>query len=228
MLSIIIPTLNEATHIAHLIKHLYSNASFQQIEIVISDGGSSDNTVAMAKEAGAEVVISPKPGRATQMNYGAGFAKGDILYFVHADVIPPKSYLSDIEKAIQDGYDVGRYITEFNTTKWYLKLNAFFTRFDWFVCYGGDQTMFVTKHFFDAHGGFNNNLRIMEDYEITERLRTHVVKYCIIKKGVLISDRKYQKNNWWKVQMANSIMIKMYKQGADQSAMVEKYKSMLR
>lgn len=228
MLSIIIPTLNEATHIALLIRHLYSNALHQPIEIIVTDGGSSDNTIAKAKQAGAKVVISPKQGRSEQMNYGASYASGGILYFVHADVIPPPSYFSDIEKAIQDGYDFGRFITTFNSTKWYLKLNAFFTKFDWFVCYGGDQTLFVSKHFFDKHSGFNNDQRIMEDYEITERLRTHGAKYCIIKKGVLVSDRKYQKTNWWKVQMANSTMIKMYKQGADQSVMVEKYKSMLR
>ncbi len=228
MLSIIIPTLNEAKNIGSLIRHFYNNAPIKQIEVIVSDGGSNDHTIKLAAEEGAKVVIAPKPGRAVQMNFGASHATGDILYFVHADVVPPASFLYDIETSIKNGFDFGRYIMKFDTKKWYLKVNAFFTRFDWFVCYGGDQTLFVTKKCFAENGGFNDTMSIMEDYEFTKRLKSNGANYCIIKKGVLISDRKYDENNWWKVQKANSTIVRMYKQGADQAAMVQKYKSMLR
>lgn len=161
------------------------------------------------------------------MNYGAAHAKGDVLYFVHADVLPPETFISDINKAITGGYDMGRYIMRFITKKWYIRFNEFFTRFDFFVCYGGDQTLFIKRKLFEDSGGFRSDMRIMEDFEFTKRLRRQKVKYKILQKGALISDRKYDNNSWWKVQKANYTIVKMYKNGASQDAMVNKYTEML-
>ena len=226
MLSIIIPTYNEQDKIAKLISYLKSNSPKDQTEIIISDGGSIDKTLQEAIDAGATTIRSPKKGRAAQMNYGASLAKGDILYFIHADTFPPNCFIDDINKAIAKGFDLGRYRTKFDSKKCALKLNAFFTRFDLFMCYGGDQTLFVKKDLFTSIKGFEETMLIMEDYEIICRARENA-NYKIIPKNALVSARKYDSNSWFTVQKANYTIVQMYKKGASQSQMVDQYKKML-
>ena len=226
MISIIIPTYNEQKNIAKLISYLKANSENKQVEIIVSDGGSADLTLKEARNAGAIAVLSPKKGRAAQMNYGASFAKGNILYFVHADSFPPATFIEDIEKAIASNFHLGRYRTLFDSKKAALKFNAFFTRFDLFMCYGGDQTLFIKKALFESIGCFDDSMVIMEDYEIITRARQKG-KYKIIQKPTLVSARKYETNSWFTVQWANYTIIQMYKKGATQTEMAEQYKKML-
>lgn len=226
MISIIIPTYQEAAVIGLLIKYLLQHGNNNNLEVIVVDGGSSDDTKNIAANAGANALVSPQKGRAAQMNYGASLAKGDVLFFVHADTFPPKTFVSDINAAIKDGFDFGRYRTKFDSKKFILKLNAFFTRFDLFVCYGGDQTLFIKKSLFQEINGFDNSMRIMEDYDITVRAKQKGT-YKIIPKNALISARKYETNSWFEVQKANYTIVQMFKKGASQEAMVDKYKNML-
>ncbi len=225
-ISIIIPAYREEMSISRLIYYLKENGRDPIAEIIVADGGSDDSTLETALNAGVKAVLSPQKGRGAQMNYGASFATGEILYFVHADVLPPKSFAADILKAVADGYDFGRYFMKFDSKKWYLRINAFFTRFDFFICYGGDQTLFVTKKLFEQTGGFQTDMRIMEDFEFTKRARKEG-RYKIFKKGALISARKYDTNSWWRVQMANKKIVSLYKKGASQDEMLNKYRQML-
>ena len=226
-ISIIIPAYNEAAGIGKLVQYLRQHGGDTLNEIIVSDGGGRAETIRLAQAAGAYAVLSPQQARGAQMNHGASHATGDIFYFIHADVFPPPSFVQDILRAIRCGYDFGRYRMRFDTRKWYLRFNEFFTRFDWFVCYGGDQTLFIKRSLFESSAGFRTDMRIMEDFEFTKRLRQQKVRYGILKKGALISDRKYDKNSWWQVQRANYTIVKMYKRGASQDDMVNKYREML-
>jgi rSAM/selenodomain-associated transferase 2 len=227
MISIVIPTYNEAENISRLVHYLKEQDKQKFLEIIVSDSGSADTTVESAIKAGARAVQSPQKGRAAQMNYGASFASGDTLYFIHADTLPPASFIIDIKKAIADGYGFGRYRTLFDSKKMSLKVNAFFTRFDLFICYGGDQTLFIKKELFNSIGGFTDSMLIMEDYEIIERAKRKA-KYKIMQKDALVSARKYETNNWLTVQTANYRIIRMYKKGASQMDMIKKYKTLLK
>lgn len=226
MLSIIIPTYNEEGSIGKLVQHLVQNSRAAVADIIVADAGSSDRTMAVANNAGATAVLSPGKGRSAQMNYGAGLAGGDVLYFVHADTLPPSSFTNDIQKAIAAGYDLGRYRTKFNSAKAILKLNAWFTRFDLFVCTGGDQTLFIKKELFQKHGGFREDMKMMEEYEFCARVRKGA-RYKIMKGAALVSARKYETNSWWQVQRANITIIRMYKRGASQQQMLDTYKQLL-
>jgi len=217
-ISIIIPTYNEEKNLTALVKYLISKSNSSVVDIIVSDGGSTDNTVEAAELAGANAIVSPACGRAAQMNYGAGLAKGDILYFIHADCFPPENFIKDIQQAISDGNVLGRYRTKFITNKKILKLNAWFTRFDLFICMGGDQTFFIKKSHFELCGGFNENMKIMEDYEFCQRARK-TGKYKILKGTALVSNKKYSTNSWLKVQLANLKIVNMYKRGACQQEM---------
>ncbi len=225
-ISIIIPVHNEAENIDKLVRYLIQHKKKSVSEILVVDAGSTDNTMEIAKQAGAITIISPRKGRAAQMNYGASLATGDILYFVHADTFPPSSFANDIIEAVAQGFEVGRYRTKFNSTKWYLKINAWFTRFDWFICMGGDQTLFITKALYEKSSGFRTDMKIMEEFEFVPRVRK-LSLYKIFKKSALVSARKYDTNSWWQVQMANKKIVSMYKGGADQESMINTYKKML-
>jgi rSAM/selenodomain-associated transferase 2 len=222
-ISIIIPTYNEAETIAELIIYLKKNNA---TEIIVTDGGSKDETIFLAKNAGAIAVESPNKGRAAQMNYGASLATGDILYFVHADSFPPTSFVNDITNVVVQGYNLGRYQTKFNSTKFLLKLNAWFTRFDWFMCMGGDQTLFVTKKLFEKVGGYKQEMLIMEEYEFCVRAKKNE-QYKIFNNTTLVSARKYEGRSWRQVQRANYAAIKLYKKGATQKEIADKYKQLL-
>lgn len=226
MISIIIPTYNEEENIGKLVRYLKRSGGEKLFEIIISDGGSRDLTLSNAMREGASAFMSPQKGRAVQMNFGASLAKGSILYFVHADTFPPETFAVDIIKAIEDGFDFGRFRTKFDSSSLLLKMNAWLTRFDIFECYGGDQTLFIKKNFFLQVNGFNEQQTIMEDYEIVERAR-ELGKYTIIKKDVLVSARKYEMLSWYKVQKANYKMIKMYKRRESPELMVCTYEKLL-
>lgn len=225
MISIVIPTYNEAAIIAQLVTYLQLHGGNMVAEIIVIDGGSDDTLQITTKlgTVGAKALIK---GRAAQMNQGAALATGTILYFIHADTLPPKSFAVDIVATINNGFEFGRYCTQFDSKNLLLKVNAYFTKFDLFVCYGGDQTFFITKKLFTTICGFNPNFRIMEDYDITIRAKQKA-NYKIIKKNVLVSARKYEHNSWLKVQKANYIVVKMFKKGASQQAIITKYKALL-
>jgi rSAM/selenodomain-associated transferase 2 len=224
--SIIIPTYNESEHIAQLISYLKNNGSELLLEIIVSDGGSQDDTLALAEKTGAIALTSPEKGRAAQMNFGASVARGDLLYFVHADTMPPKSYLTDINDAIEDGYEMGRYLSQYDSKRWLLKINAILSRLDTFAGMGGDQTLFITRKLFDLSGRFDGSMKIMEEFEFCARARK-LGKYKIIPKPVLISARKYDTNGWLTVQRANYTVVRMYQRGASQHDLAATYKRML-
>jgi rSAM/selenodomain-associated transferase 2 len=209
-----------------LINFLQKYGSDKVTEIIVSDGGSEDGTFAVAAKMGIKAVSSPVKGRAGQMNFGASMAKSDILYFVHADTFPTQSFVNDIFKAVEGGYELGRYKTKFISHKPILKINEWFTRFDFFICMGGDQTLFVQKKLFEQLGGFKEEMALMEEYEFCRRARKHGA-YKIMKGAALVSARKYEKNSWLQVQKANYKVVQLYKKGATQKTLVETYKRML-
>lgn len=225
-LSIIIPVYNEAATIGRLLRHLRSEGG-AETEIFVCDGGSADNTATIATAEGATVLACPEKGRAAQMNWGARQASGDVLYFVHADTIPPAGFPDDIRMALTEGFDMGRYRTRFESGKRLLRFNEWFTRFDLFICMGGDQTLFIRRSLFDELGGFRAEMKIMEEYEFCVRARAKA-RYKIFKKAALVSARKYEKNSWLRVQLANNAVVQRYKHGATQEELVAEYRRRLR
>ncbi|MEP6950626.1 MAG: TIGR04283 family arsenosugar biosynthesis glycosyltransferase [Ginsengibacter sp.] len=226
-LSIIIPTFNEAENITSLINFLKKDDSHEFIEIIITDGGSTDDTIVVATSAGVTTVVSPIKGRGAQMNYGASFAKADILYFLHADSFPPAGYAGKIAEQVKNGYGIGCFRLQFETAHWFLKANAWFTRFDCNAFRFGDQSLFVLKDIFIKAGGFNEKLIVMEDQEIIYRLKKYS-KFKIMPQAIITSARKYTLNGIYKMQGIFFLIYFMYKIGTPQNRLKALYRRLIK
>jgi len=200
-ISIIIPVLNEAEIIEDLLFHLIDCASLNNIsEIIVVDGGSNDGTIPIIKNLGLNIkVLNSESGRAKQMNLGANEANGSILYFLHADSFPPNRYDKFILSAVENGNSAGCFKMKFDSQHWWLKLASWFTQFNWKICRGGDQSLFVTKSLFKTIGGFDENFTIYEDNDFIEKLYNQN-KFIVIQEWLSTSARKYTKHGIWTLQ----------------------------
>ena len=225
-ISVIIPTLNEADRIGDLIAHLkQSNQTNNIDEILVIDGGSHDDTCAMAEAAGGRVMTSA-PGRAHQMNVGANFAVGQVLYFLHADTYPPPDFDACILDACSEGYHAGSFRHSFDDAHPILRLTS------WIVNHVprirlGDQSLFVLKSAFEAVGGFDERLIIMEDADITIRLRQ---QFCfqIVDCTVITSARKFRENGELRLLLIFTLVYLLYELGLPQATLLGIYRALIR
>jgi rSAM/selenodomain-associated transferase 2 len=227
MISIIIPTFNEAASIAETILKTKTAIGKGDMELIVADGGSSDETVSIAQSLDVTVIKCRHKGRATQMNEGAIAAKGDILYFLHADSIPPNGFNSHILHARQNGAISGCFQLSFDYTHWFLKTNCWFTRFNINAVRFGDQSLFVTKDVFIKCGGFREDLIIMEDQEIIHRIKQHG-KFKVMNAKVITSARKYLHNGIFRMQFIFYRTWLLYQLGFTQSYLMQMHRNIVR
>ena len=204
-ISIVIPVLNEALNISRLLVHLNEKSAGGHIsEIIVVDGHSQDNTAALVKEFSktssiAIQLIHSETGRAKQMNTGAKASIGSVLYFLHADSVPPQNFDSLIISEIKKQHLAGCFKMRFDSSHWWLALVSWATRFNWSICRGGDQSLFITKALFDEIGGFDQEYIIYEDQILTNQLYKRK-QFVVIQHWIVTSARLYEKKGVWRVQ----------------------------
>ncbi len=201
VLSVVIPALNEADTIGAALARVRQAG---EVEIIIADGGSSDSTREIARQAGA-VVLGVSGGRAAQLNAGAARATGHRLLFLHADTLLPEDYARRIHAALDDPSTVaGAFRFRTDASGWGMRLIEWGTNlrsavFQWPY---GDQGLFMEKHVFGELGGFAS-LPIMEDYELVRRLRQRG-RIVTVAEPVLTSARRWTRlgplRTWWRNQ----------------------------
>ena len=158
----------------------------------MADGGSTDYTVRIAKEAGATVICCPTPGRAEQMNSGARVGRGDVFLFLHADTLVRASSLAQIETALRDPLVVGGgFSRQFDSPSFFLRVTCSLATWrsralHWFF---GDQGIFVRRQVFESLGGFKQ-MRIFEDLDFSRRLSRRG-KTVTLWPGVVSSARRF-------------------------------------
>ncbi|MFK7748794.1 MAG: TIGR04283 family arsenosugar biosynthesis glycosyltransferase [Kordia sp.] len=248
-LSIVIPIFNEVNNIVSLLKTLLERTKHKHHEILLIDGGSTDDTVNVVsnyistfnrtqnenrkrcvdqlfgneKHAMYIQLFQSEKGRAKQMNFGAQKATGSILYFLHADTFPPKHFDEFILKKINAGHQAGCFRMRFNSYHPLLLVSQFFTRFNYSWCRGGDQSLFIETSLFQSLAGFDENYIIYEDCEFIHRLYEKN-EFTIIPKSVQTSARKYREQGTWKLQYHFAIIHIKKSKGATPEELYAYYK----
>jgi len=171
-ISIIVPVWNEAAQLPASLGSV--GALDESVQLIVVDGGSTDDSLAVARHRGAETLVSPVRQRAAQMNLGAGSANGDVLLFLHADTRLPANWRNVLASEIQrDAACVGgAFRRRFDSASLVLRITCRLAAwrgslFGWFL---GDQAMFVRRDIFRALGGFAP-LQKCEDLDFSIRLK---------------------------------------------------------
>ena len=167
-ISVVMPVLDEERYLEQQLRHVHALPGIA--EILVVDGGSSDRTLEIARSSSGVRVCSAPRGRGTQMNVGARAAKGNVLLFLHADVVLPENAAVMVERALSDSSIVaGAFRTrtvpdeEHRGWTWFLRFADVRSRFTNLPY--GDQALFVRRDAFFAVGGFPNEA-LMEDLEL--------------------------------------------------------------
>jgi rSAM/selenodomain-associated transferase 2 len=169
--SIVLPVLNEAPLIRSFLLHIRAVA--REAEIIVVDGGSHDGTASIAEPL-ADVVISARQGRASQMNAGAAVARGEVLWFLHADLQVPRDSLREIEQALDDSGTVGGcFRLRFPERQHIYRISDSVGNIgvDVFGFALGDHGIFCRREVFNQIGGYRD-VPILEDAEIYRALRS--------------------------------------------------------
>jgi rSAM/selenodomain-associated transferase 2 len=208
--SVIIPALNEEARIATAID---SARRADALEVIVADGGSSDETVPVAREHGAEIV-SGATMRSRQLNAGAAAARGDILLFLHADTRLPDDAMRAVTAALAAGHTFGGFRVKFaeddvrlRVAETMINLRTSFTRCPW-----GDQAQFIRREMFLEQRGYRE-IPLMEDYEMAIRMK-RVGRTAILPLHVITSGRRFLTKGVLRTAAINWQIVARFRSGA--------------
>ncbi len=222
VLAAVVPTLNEATRLPGLLADL----GHLRIpwELVVSDGGSTDGTVDLARKGGAQVVTAP-PGRASQLMAGAQATAAPWLLFLHADSRVPRDAVGALEdflaSAVEDEAAYFGFALEGDGLFWRFLERGQRLRERALGLVYGDQGLVVSRAAFDAVGGYPS-WPIMEDVGILERLRT-VSRIRRLAACVVTSPRRYEAEGRWFGWLRNASLIALYRLGVPPARLARWY-----
>ena len=188
-ISVIVPALNEQDHLPATLRGVTLAPGD---ELIVVDGGSTDQTVAIAQHFTSQVLHSRR-GRAVQMNWGARHAHGDILLFLHADTLLPAAGLEAVRWALQEGIVGGAFRLAIMPPTPALRLVAWGTNLRARVGQlpYGDQALFMPRQVFEALGGYDE-IPFMEDVRMVQALRKRG-RLTILPQAVQTSGRRWQR-----------------------------------
>ncbi|HEY7495992.1 MAG TPA: TIGR04283 family arsenosugar biosynthesis glycosyltransferase [Candidatus Tectomicrobia bacterium] len=206
-ISVVVPTLNEQEHLPATLARVALAAGD---ELIVVDGGSLDNTVAIAQQFTPCVLLSP-PGRARQMNHGARQARGDVLLFLHADTLLPPQGLEAVRTVMQAPHLVGgAFRLAFTPSTPALRIIAWGanvrTRLGKLPY--GDQALFVRRSLFEALGGYAN-VPFMEDVQLVQTLRQRGA-LAIVPQPVHTSGRRWLHDGVVYTTVRNNVLMALY------------------
>ena len=217
-ISLIIPIYNESKTIAPMLQQLENLPG--DWEILFADGGSCDDT--LEQISGRYTVLHAPKGRANQMNFAAGQASCDVVWFVHCDSVLPNDAHDQISAAVEKGAKWGCFRIGFDRTGLFMAYNTFMSnlRAKRGIPFG-DQGIWVRKDVFESMGGFPD-LPIMEDYEFSRRMKGTPV--CQLPGRIITSGRRYETGFPIITALRMVHLRNLYRSGVDIQEIARRYK----
>lgn len=220
-LCIVVPVLDEAQTLALRLQALQV---FRQrgARVVVVDGGSQDDTLAIAKDHADLALLAPR-GRAAQMNAGAATCPADVLLFLHADTALPDNADVLVRRATLGPFFWGRFDVHIDSPRPLLRLVSWMMnlRSRWTGIATGDQALFVRHDLFRQIGGFPE-LPLMEDIAISRALKQHGRPACL-KERVTTSARRWERHGVWRTIFLMWRLRAAYFFGADPRQLAIQY-----
>ena len=207
MLTIIIPVLNGAGELGPCLAAL-TGAD----EIVIVDGGSSDDSTKIAWQCGARVISAPR-GRGGQMRSGGQAARGDWLLFLHADTRLDARWLGAVAAHIATTpEDAGYFDLHLDDPAWQARIieRGVALRARLFGLPYGDQGLLISRRFYEALGGFRP-LVLMEDVNLVRRIGRHRLRR--LEAAALTSAARWRRDGWFRRTARNLTCLALYAGG---------------
>lgn len=228
-LSIIIPTLNEAEALPRCVDCLTDNRHPDRWEIIVADGGSTDGTVQYAAGHPAVRLLPCTRGRARQMNAGAGIARAEHLWFLHADTLPPPDWFPQLRRAAKDGLPAC-FSLRFGGQERsrLLRFYARGSRIDHPWVRFGDQSLFVRMEDFVGAGGFREDHLLLEGHEMVSRLRRRCGGFLLLPAAVVTSARRYHHYGVVYTQAVFALLFGLYRLGVSQEILTTIYRRAFR
>ncbi|MFC4260195.1 TIGR04283 family arsenosugar biosynthesis glycosyltransferase [Marinobacter lacisalsi] len=224
--SIIVPVLNESASIVPSLERL-SAMRDAGAEVILVDGGSDDDTVALATPW-CDRVVSSERGRALQMNRGAAEASGEVLLFLHADTVLPERADQALETFLASDSAWGRFDVRLSGSRPLFRLIAFMmnqrSRLTGIAT--GDQAIFVRRSLFEDLGGYRE-LPLMEDVALCRRLRQVSRPFCI-RLPVVTDSRRWEQLGPWRTIALMWRLRWRYWRGADPVELARAYRADVR
>ena len=222
MISVIIPTLNEGRTIESVLARTQS----QWVkEVIVVDGGSTDDTVSKARARGARVIETDR-GRARQMNLGAQQAGGEILLFLHGDSLLPLNFATEVRTHLSRTDVVAgafRLAIEGRSLSYRIIEMGANCRSILFQMPYGDQGLFLPVSLFHDLGGFSP-IPFMEDFDMMLRLRRRG-RIAICRSSMFTSSRRWREFGPWRTTLRNQFLVVGFLLGVPPSRLGQWYQA---
>lgn len=225
MISVIIPTLNSASGLQRCLDRLSKSKLVS--EIIVSDGGSHDQTREIAESFGVKI-LKGAPGRGRQLAQGAKAAQGSWLLFIHSDTFLSPGWESEAEQFMQGG---GAQENKESTSKnaraaaWTLQFDddsrpaqllaaLVALRCRLLGLPYGDQGLLISAKFYNDLGGYSE-IPLMEDVELVRKIGRR--RLTLLKTPVITSAERYRRDGYILRPLRNALCLFLYFVGASPS-----------
>lgn len=223
MISVIIPTLNAAPLLARTLAPLVGGVACGLVkQAIIADGGSDDETIAIAEAAGCDVVACAR-GRGAQLRAGAAIAKADWLLFLHADTCLDDAWTEEAARFMGgEGQRAAAFSLAFDDDSAGAAWVAFWAgvRSRALKLPYGDQGLLISRALYDSVGGYRD-LALMEDVDIVRRIGAR--RLSILRSRAITSGDKYRRDGYLRRSSRNLVLLARYFLGADAAELAKGY-----
>jgi rSAM/selenodomain-associated transferase 2 len=222
--SIVIPVRHDADALARTLDWLIALPDIENAEVIVAAAPEPDATERVAADR-ARVIRPGGSTRAELMNAGAGIARGEVLFFLHADSFPPARALTLIDQALADPRVVGGAFEHlFDEPGWSLRAITWINRVRYRITrnWYGDQGIFVRAEVFSALGGYRE-LRLLEDVDLSRRLK-HRGRSVLVRVPLRTSGRRFLARGPWRTFFFCWWLVARFTLGLDTERYAERWR----